>query len=75
MDNNLLSMVWRLIYNDVNVIDFFETSDITISPYNIYNGITKEDCFNKIDELKLVYYYPLSENETLLFSGGTRIII
>ena len=75
MDDNLLIMVWRLIYNNVDVIDLFETNDITVTPYNIYNGVTQDECFNKIDELTLVYYYPLNENEILLFSGGTRTII
>ena len=75
MDNNLLIMIWRLIYDNTNVIDLFETSDITITPYNIFEGVTQDECFNKIDELTLVYYYPLNENEILLFSGGTRTII
>ncbi len=75
MDNNLLNMVWRLIYDNSYVIDLFETNDITITPYNIYEGPTQDDCFNKIDELTLIYYYPLNENEILLFSGGTRTII
>lgn len=75
MDNNILIMIWRLIYNNTNVIDLFETSDITITPYNIFEGSTQDECFNKIDELTLVYYYPLNENEILLFSGGTRTII
>jgi hypothetical protein len=68
-------MIWRLIYNNTDVIDLFETSDITITPYNIYEGKTQEECFDKIDKLQLTYYYPLNENEILLFSGGTRTII
>ena len=68
-------MIWRLIYNNTNVIDLFETSDVTVTPYNVFEGITQDECFNKIDELTLVYYYPLNENEILLFSGGTRTII
>ena len=68
-------MVWRLIYTNTEVVDLFETNDITVTPYNIYEGSTQDDCFNKIDELTLIYYYPLNENEILLFSGGTRIVI
>jgi len=68
-------MVWRLIYTNTEVVDLFETNDITVTPYNIYEGSTQDDCFNKIDELTLIYYYPLNENEILLFSGGTRTII
>lgn len=75
MDNNLLNMIWRLIYNDNSVIDFFETNDNTITPYKIFEGETKEDCFKKIDELELVFYYPLNDDEFLLFSGGNRTII
>lgn len=75
MDNNILTMIWRLIYNNADVIDLFETGDITVSPYFIYDGLTQDDCFNEIDRLRLTYYYPLNENEILLFSGGTRTII
>lgn len=75
MDNNILNMIWRLIYNNTNVIDLFETSDVTVTPYNVFEGLTQDECFDKIDELTLVYYYPLNENEILLFSGGTRTVI
>jgi hypothetical protein len=68
-------MIWRLIYNNTNVIDLFETSDVTVTPYNVFEGLTQDECFDKIDELTLVYYYPLNENEILLFSGGTRTVI
>ena len=64
-----------MIYNNVDVIDLFQTNDITITPYNIFEAPTQDECFNKIDELTLVYYYPLNENEMLLFSAGTRTII
>ena len=68
-------MVWRLIYNNTDVIDLFETSDITTTPYFIYEDRTQEDCFKQIDKLRLTYYHYLNENELLLFSGGTRTII
>lgn len=68
-------MVWRLIYNNTDVIDLFETNDITVTPYFIYEDRTQDNCFNEIDRLRLTYYYPLNENEILLFSGGTRTII
>lgn len=68
-------MNWRLIYTNTEVIDLFETNGITATPYSIFNVPTQEECFDKIDELKLTYYYPLNENEILLFSGGTRTII
>ncbi len=75
MDNNLLNMIWRLIYNNTDVIDLFETSDITVTPYFVYEDSTQDNCFDQIDKLRLTYYYPLNENEILLFSGGTRTII
>jgi len=65
-------MNWRMIYNNTDVIDLFETSDITITPYNIFEAKTQEECFDKIDQLSLFYYHPLNKNEILLFSGGTR---
>jgi hypothetical protein len=68
-------MIWRLIYNSTDVIDLFETSDITVTPYNVYEDKTQEDCFNHVDKLRLTYYYPLNENEILLFSGGSRTVI
>lgn len=68
-------MVWRLIYSNLYVIDLFETNGITATPHQIFEANTQEECFNKIDELKITYYYPLNENEILLFSGGTRTII
>jgi hypothetical protein len=68
-------MIWRLIHTNSDVIDLFETNDITVTTHSIYEAKTQEECFDKIDELKLTYYYPLNENEILLFSGGARIII
>jgi|688.fasta_scaffold206223_2 hypothetical protein len=68
-------MVWRLIYSETNVIDLFETNDITITNYNIYEGKKQEECFEQIDKLNLTYYHPLNGGEILLFSGGTRNII
>ena len=68
-------MNWRLIYTNTEVIDLFETNGITATPHQIFEGNTQEECFDKIDELKITYYYPLNENEILLFRGGTRTII
>ena len=65
-------MIWRLIYTNTEVIDLLETNGITATPHKIFEAITQDECFDKIDELKLTYYYPLNENEILLFSGGNR---
>jgi hypothetical protein len=68
-------MNWRIIYTNTQVIGLFETNGVTITPHSIFNGGTQDECFNKIDELKITYHYPLNKNEILLFSGGTRTII
>jgi hypothetical protein len=68
-------MNWRLIHTNTQVVSLFQTNDITITDKSIFNAPTQEECFNKIDNLKLIYYYPLNENEILLFSSGTRTII
>jgi hypothetical protein len=68
-------MIWRLIYTNTEVIDLLETNGITSTPHKIFEAITQDECFDNIDELKLTYYYPLNENEILLFSGGNRTII
>ena len=68
-------MIWRLIYTNTDVIDLLETNGITATPHQIFDANTQEEGFDKIDELKIRYYYPLNENEILLFSGGTRTII
>lgn len=68
-------MIWRLVYTNTFVIDLLETNGITATPHQIFESITQEGCFDKIDELKITYYYPLNENEILLFSGGNRTLI
>ena len=68
-------MIWRLIYTNTEAIDLFETNGITATPYQIFDTNTQEEGFDKIDELKITYNYPLNENEILLFSGGNRTII
>ena len=68
-------MVWRLIHSNTEVFDLFETSDVTLTPYKVYESKNIEDCFEQIDKLNLTYYHPLNGGEILLFSGGTRNII
>lgn len=68
-------MIWRLIYNDTNIIHLFETSGYTVTPHQIFENENQETCFQKIDELKFTYRFTLNRNEILLFSGGTRTII
>jgi len=70
-------MVWRLVYkNDGKVISLNETNGKTHTIHNIFDGISQEECFNKIDELQLTYYSTSGDTDTLiLFSGGTRRIL
>lgn len=68
-------MIWRLIHTNSEVVDLFETNGITATPHQIFESNTQEECFDKIDELKITYYYPLNENEILFFKEGIRTII
>ena len=67
-------MVWRFIYDTEKVYDLFETSDITLTTKNVFDGNTIDECFNKIDELQLNCTYPLNDTQIIIFSGGTRTI-
>ena len=75
MDNYLLIMVWRLIHDNINVIDLFETSDITLTPYIIFDSKTQNGCFDEIDKQKLNYLYYTGGTEGILFSNGSRTIV
>ena len=68
-------MVWRFIYDTEKVYDLFETSDITLTTRNVFDGNTLEDCFNKIDELKIYFVYQLNDDQDIIFSSGTRTIV
>ena len=68
-------MVWRFIYDTEKVYDLFETSDITLTTRNVFDGNTIDECFNKIDELKIYCIYPLNDMQDIIFSGGTRTIV
>jgi hypothetical protein len=67
-------MVWRFIYDTEKVDILFETSDITLTTKNVFDGNTIDECFNKIDELQLYCVYPLNDTQDIIFSGGTRTI-
>jgi len=68
-------MVWRFIYDTEKVYDLFETSDITLTTKNVFDGNTIDECFNKIDELKIYCVYPLNDTQDIIFSGGARTIV
>ena len=67
-------MSWRLVYNMDKVVILFESDGITRTPNNLFISDNLEDCFNKIDELKLNYTYHSGGTTEIIFSGGTRII-
>lgn len=75
MDNNLLIMIWRLIYNDIDVIDLFETNDITATSFNVFESNSLQECFNEIDKNKLNYLYYINEEEGILFTNGSRTYV
>ena len=66
---------WKLIYNNISVIDLSNDSGIIKTQSNIFEGATQDDCFSKIDELRITYYHQLNDDEMLVFSGGTRTVI
>ena len=68
-------MIWRLIHDGFYVIDLFETSHVTLTPYTIFEAKTQDECFNEIDKQQLFYLYYSGGTEGVLFSGGTRTIV
>lgn len=67
-------MIWRLIYDSEGIYSLFETNDITVTNKQVFDGNTIDECFSKIDELQLYCEYQV-DNKTIIFSGGSRIII
>jgi len=73
-------MYWGLIYDDNNVIDLRIINGATFIDetlnQRLFTSNTKEECFNKIDELQLTYQGLSGDTEVLvLFSNGTRTIL
>lgn len=64
-------MSWRLIYKENKIIDLFESNGITHTRNNLFISDSLDECFSKIDELKLNTTYIIG-NEKIIFSGGTR---
>jgi hypothetical protein len=47
---------WRLVYTDKKeVLTLLQLTGITQTIHNIFEAKTKEECFDKITELKLKY--------------------
>jgi len=44
---------WRLIHNEVEVFDLFESAGITESGQQIFEGETRQECLDEIARLKL----------------------
>ena len=68
-------MIWRLIYDEENVINLFQTDDITATRFTIFESSSLQDCFNEIDKHKLTYLYCIDEEEGILFSNGLRTYV
>jgi len=64
-------MSWRLIYKENKVIDLLESNGITYTQNNIFISDSLDECFSKIDELKLNTTYIVGD-EKIIFSAGTR---
>lgn len=56
------------------VVILFESDGITRTPNNLFISDNLEDCFNKIDELKLDYTYFSGDTKQIIFSNGIRTI-
>jgi hypothetical protein len=68
-------MTWRLIYDGENVINLFQTDDITATRFTIFESESLQDCLNEIDKNKLTYLYCVSEEEGILFANGLRTYV
>ena len=68
-------MIWRLIYDGENVIDLFQTEDITATRFTIFESVSLQDCFDEIDKNKLTYLYHINEEEGIIFTNGTRTYV
>jgi hypothetical protein len=65
-------MVWRLIYNDTEILGLFETSDMTLTKNYIFDGNTIEECYKKIENLMFNFEYTLDGTNYVVFNNGIR---
>lgn len=68
-------MIWRLIHDGENVIDLFQTEDITATIFTIFESTSLQECLDEIDKNKLTYLYCINEEEGILFTNGTRTYV
>jgi len=66
-------MVWRLIYDDKNVVDLFETSDITVTRFSVFDSENINDCFDLILDLEFDFEF-VYDNKRYVFIGGIQTI-
>jgi len=66
-------MVWRLIYSTREVIDLFETSDITLTNQNVFESVNIEDCFTLISDLEFDFEF-VYDKKRYVFTGGIQTI-
>jgi len=67
-------MNYRLIYEGNKVYGLHYSSGNTETLKKLLFFNTLEECFNKIDELKLNYTYFSGDTKQIIFSGGTRTV-
>jgi hypothetical protein len=66
-------MVWRLIYDAKSVVDLFETSDITVTRFSIFDSENINDCFDLILNLQFDFEF-VYDNKRYVFIGGIQTI-
>jgi|10_taG_2_1085330.scaffolds.fasta_scaffold20175_2 hypothetical protein len=67
-------MNYRLVYENNKVYALHHSNGNTETLKNLLYFDKLEDCFDKIDELKLEYTYFSGDTIEIIFSGGTRTI-
>lgn len=67
-------MSWNLIYENNTVYGLLETEGKTYTRKVLLTFDTMDECFSKIDELKLNAIYPTGDTKVIIFSDGTRTI-
>ena len=55
MNNSTNEKSWRLIYNDTDVLDLFESEGITSTIHNLFTSTNYQDCLALISSLNLKF--------------------
>ena len=54
MNNSTNEKSWRLIYNDTDVLDLFESEGVTSTINNLFTSTNYEECLALINSLNLI---------------------